>query len=75
MPDAELLRVAASGELRQPKTLLTQTRRMLQDPRSEALIENFTNSWLHLHELGSMPPDTQKFAAYYDRQLEPLMRR
>jgi hypothetical protein len=48
---------------------------MLQDPRSEALVQNFTNSWLHLHELGSMPPDTQKFAAYYDRQLEPLMQR
>ena len=75
MPDDELLRVAASGKLRQPRTLLAQTRRMLQDPHSEALVENFTNSWLHLHELGSMPPDTQKFAAYYDRQLEPLMRR
>lgn len=75
MPDDELLRVAATGKLSQPKTLLAQTRRMLQDPRSDALAENFTNSWLHLHELGSMPPDTQKFAAYYDRQLEPLMRR
>ena len=75
MPDDELLRVAANGKLSQQETLLAQTRRMLQDPRSEALVENFTNSWLHLHELGSMPPDTQKFAAYYDRQLEPLMRR
>ena len=64
-----------SGKLSEPETLLAQTRRMLQDPRAEAFIENFTNSWLHLNELGSMPPDTQKFAAYYDRQLEPLMRR
>ncbi len=75
MPDDELLRAAAGGKLSEPETLLAQTRRMLQDPRAEAFIENFTNSWLHLNELGSMPPDTQKFAAYYDRQLEPLMRR
>ena len=75
MPDDELLRVAASGKLRESKTLLAQTRRMLQDPRAEALVKNFTNSWLHLHELGSMPPDSQKFVVYYDRQLEPLMRR
>ena len=75
MPDDELLRVAASGKLSEPKTLLAQTRRMLKDPRAEALVENFTNSWLHLHEIGSMPPDAQKFTAYYDRQLEPLMRR
>ncbi|TWU58367.1 DUF1592 domain-containing protein [Rubripirellula reticaptiva] len=75
MPDDQLFRAAASGKLREPETLLAQTRRMLQDPRAEAFIVNFTNSWLHLNELGSMPPDTQKFTSYYDRQLEPLMRR
>jgi hypothetical protein len=75
MPDEQLLRIAADGNLREPETLIAQTHRMLQDPRAEAFIENFTNSWLHLNELGSMPPDTQKFSAYYDRQLEPLMRR
>ena len=75
MPDDELLDAASSGRLSEPETLLAQTNRMLQDPRAEAFIENFTNSWLHLNELGSMPPDTQKFAAYYDRQLEPLMKR
>lgn len=75
MPDKALLDAAASGQLGEPETLLVQTRRMLKDPRSEAFIENFTNSWLRLNELGSMPPDAQKFATYYDRQLEPLMRR
>jgi len=75
MPDDQLLRAAASGSLNERETMLAQTRRMLRDGRAEAFIENFTNSWLHLNELGSMPPDAQKFAAYYDRQLEPLMRR
>lgn len=75
MPDDELLDVAASATLGTPETMAAQMRRMLKDPRAEAFIENFTNSWLHLNELGAMPPDTQKFVAYYDRQLEPLMRR
>ncbi|MFK8112383.1 MAG: DUF1592 domain-containing protein [Rubripirellula sp.] len=75
MPDEQLLDAAASGTLLEPETLISQMRRMLQDPRAEALNENFTNSWLHLNELGSMPPDTRKFPSYYDRQLEPLIRR
>jgi cytochrome c553 len=75
MPDDELLDVAASGTLGTPETMAAQMRRMLKDPRAEAFNENFTNSWLHLNQLGSMPPDTQKFATYYDRRLEPLMRR
>ncbi|QEG02407.1 hypothetical protein Mal15_65280 [Stieleria maiorica] len=75
MPDEQLLQIAANGTLRDPNVLLAQTRRMLDDPKAEAFIENFTNSWLHLSELGSMPPDPQKFESYYDRQLEPLMRR
>jgi hypothetical protein len=75
MPDDPLFDAAASGRLGEPETLIAQMHRMLQDPRAEAFIENFTNSWLHLNELGSMPPDSQKYADYYDRQLEPLMRR
>ncbi len=75
MPDEQLLQVAADGTLRESDVLLAQTRRMLDDPKAEAFIENFTNSWLHLNELGAMPPDPQKFESYYDRQLEPLMRR
>ncbi len=75
MPDQPLLDAAATGKLNVPQTLVAQTRRLLNDSRSEAFIEHFTNSWLHLNELGSMPPDTLKFSTYYDRQLEPLMRR
>lgn len=75
MPDDGLLQAAADGTLQDPNVLLAQTRRMLEDSKAEAFTVNFTNSWLHLNELGSMPPDPQKFAGYYDRQLEPLMRR
>lgn len=75
MPDEQLLGSAASGKLSEPQTLIAQTRRMLNDARSAAFTEHFTDSWLHLNKLGAMPPDSLKFAAYHDRQLEPLMRR
>lgn len=75
MPDEQLFGLAASGQLNERETLVAQTRRMLKDSRAAAFTEHFTDSWLHLNELGSMPPDSLKFRKYHDRQLESLMRR
>ena len=41
LPDDELLDVAERGRLSDPAVLETQTRRMLADPRSGALVRNF----------------------------------
>jgi hypothetical protein len=46
MPDEELLRHAAAGDLRRPDVLLAQTRRMLKDPRIRGLATEFTGNWL-----------------------------
>lgn len=70
LPDAELLRLAASGELVRPEVLVAQTRRMLASPRSEALVAGFLDSWLNLRSLGSMPPDRRQFEPYYSKDLE-----
>ena len=51
IPDEELLGVAARGELTDPATMRRQVRRMLADPRSEALVSNFAAQWLHLRNL------------------------
>src|SRR5690606_15562969 len=40
-PDEELLRAAESGQLRTPKTLEAQVKRMLADERSRSLVTNF----------------------------------
>ncbi|WP_245958150.1 DUF1592 domain-containing protein [Roseimicrobium gellanilyticum] len=74
MPDETLLKLAAEGKLKQPDVLQAQTMRLLQDPRSEAFVEEFLNGWLSLRKLGSMAPDVHKFAVYYDDDLEPAMR-
>ena len=46
MPDEELLRLAAAGELHQPDVLSAQARRMLQDDRIRALAVEFGGNWL-----------------------------
>ena len=46
MPDEELLRHAAAGDLRRPDVLLAQTHRMLKDSRVRGLATEFTGNWL-----------------------------
>lgn len=70
MPDAELLGLAKTGELTKPEVILSQTRRLLADPRSDAFITGFLDSWLNLRALGTMPPDRNDFETYYSKGLE-----
>ncbi len=46
MPDEELLRHAAAGDLQKPDVLLAQTRRMLKDDRVRGLATEFAGNWL-----------------------------
>jgi hypothetical protein len=56
IPDAELLKVASSGRLKEPVVLEQQVRRMLKDPKAEALAENFAGQWLNLRGLDASAP-------------------
>jgi hypothetical protein len=61
IPDDELLRVAAAGRLRDATVLEQQTRRMLADSRSRALIDNLSDQWLLLRQLDDVAPGTREF--------------
>ena len=61
VPDDELLAVAAKGTLSAPAALERQVRRMLADPRADALVTNFAAQWLYLRELQNAKPDTPEF--------------
>jgi hypothetical protein len=74
MPDGELMKAAADGRLQKPDVLLAQTRRMLADPRSDAFVNGFLDSWLNLRSLGDMPPDRDAFEIYYSHDLQTAMR-
>jgi cytochrome c5 len=64
MPDDELLRIAESGKLRQPAVLDAQVKRMLADPKLEALAENFAGQWLEIRSLDAAKPDPKKFPSW-----------
>ncbi len=57
IPDEELIAVAGQGRLSQPRVLEQQVRRMLADPRSDALVSNFAQQLLYLRNLPSTSPD------------------
>jgi hypothetical protein len=61
MPDDELLDLAAKGRLKDPIVLDQQARRMLKDPKSRALIDNFGGQWLYLRDLATATPVTKEF--------------
>jgi len=61
MPDDELLRLGESNKLHQPAVLDEQVRRMIADPKSSALAENFVGQWLQIRSLDAMQPDAKKF--------------
>lgn len=61
MPDDELFGLAHQGKLQQPQVLEQQAQRMLKDPRSQALVENFAGQWLTLRNLDSVQPNSRQF--------------
>lgn len=75
MPDERLMALADSGEILDPSVVREEVRRMLTDERSEAFLEGFLDSWLNLRTLGEMPPDRNRFEAYYADGLEHDMKR
>jgi mono/diheme cytochrome c family protein len=65
-PDETLLDLAAKGALSRPEALEAQARRMLADPRSRALVDNFFSQWLQLRGLSSHAPDPKAFPGFGD---------
>jgi hypothetical protein len=71
IPDDELLEVAARGRLRDPVVLGRQVKRMLEDPKAEALTANFAGQWLYLRDLANV----QTSATNFDDNLRQAFRR
>jgi hypothetical protein len=74
IPDEELLKLAIDGKLHQPAVLERQTRRMLADAKSRALITNFANQWLFLRELKNANPDVTIFPDFDDNLRQAFQR-
>jgi len=66
IPDDELLNLASQGKLSTPAVLEQQVRRMLADPRSEAMVNNFAAQWLYLRNLKATSPVATSYPDWDD---------
>lgn len=71
-PDDELLRVAERGGLHDPLERHRQVRRMLADPRSRSLAEQFATQWLQIRSLPELTPDPGRFPGVTPQLLESM---
>jgi hypothetical protein len=74
IPDETLLGLATQKRLSQPAVLAAQVKRMLDDPRAEALSTRFASQWLRLQDLYLVRPDAFWFPDY-DQQIADAMHR
>jgi hypothetical protein len=73
-PDKELLTLASRGRLSDPETLERQARKMLADPRAEALGTRFAYQWFRLQDVDKVHPDPN-FYPNFDQNLAAAMQR
>jgi hypothetical protein len=65
MPDDELLRHAAAGDLVRPDVLVAQTRRMLKDERVRGLATEFAGNWLQFRHFETINTvDRERFPRF-----------
>lgn len=72
MPDDELLNLAKEGRLHRSAVMEAQVGRMLADPKSSALVENFGGQWLQVRNF-DVTPDPERFPSF-DASLRQAMK-
>jgi hypothetical protein len=72
MPDDELFQLAAQKKLRDAGVLDAQVKRMLADPKAEALVKNFGEQWLNLRLMDRKKPDAARFGLVDDELLDAM---
>ena len=73
IPDDALLDVAARGALEDPAVLGQQVRRLIADPRSKALVDNFAGQWLAVRNVRDVVPDSQLFPEFDENLREAFV--
>ena len=74
IPDDELLDAANRGKLTNPAVLEREVRRMLADPRAQALVANFAGQWLHLRNVPNVLPNSDLFPDFDDNLRQSFRR-
>lgn len=73
MPDKKLMELAKAGQLQDEKVLEAQVRRMLKDPKSVSLAQEFASQWLGFRKiLSEKQPDAKLFPDYTAKLQESM---
>lgn len=73
LPDEELLEHAGKGRLTKPAVLRAQVDRMLNDPKAEAFVQNFADSWLELRDINFTTPDARLYPEFDNILLHSML--
>ena len=73
LPDETLYAAAKAGDLAKPDLLKEQVARMLKDPKSESLVNDFAMQWLQLRKLYNFQPDKKQFPEYDDALMNSML--
>jgi hypothetical protein len=73
IPDDTLLNLAAQGKLKDPAVLDQQIKRMLADPKAEALADNFAEQWLFLRNLKNATPNLVEYPDFDDNLRQAML--
>ena len=71
-PDETLVSLAKRGLLSDTTMLVTQTKRMLADPRSEALATRFAAQWLRLQDVEKVHPDALQYPDFHEQLADDM---
>ena len=74
IPDEELISLAERGQLSRREVLDKQVKRMLRDPRAEALVTSFADQWLYLRNVEGQIADAELYPNF-DENLRQAFRR
>ncbi|MGH9347619.1 MAG: DUF1592 domain-containing protein [Vicinamibacterales bacterium] len=74
VPDARLVQAAKTGTFRAPAVFDSEVRRMLADPRADALATRFASQWLRLQDLDTIRPDALLYP-HWDSTLTQSLKR
>ncbi len=72
IPDDTLLDLAAKGTLHQPEVMQQQVKRMLADPKSQALVDNFAGQWLQVRNVQTHQPSPETLFHFDDNLRKAL---
>lgn len=72
IPDDTLLDLAGKGELHQPEVMQQQVKRMLADPKSKALVDNFAGQWLQVRNVQTHQPSPETLFHFDDNLRKAL---